>query len=210
VIIVPGAAAGHHAAAQNQDVILPDNLAQLYRRPGFMIRRAHQIAVSLFLEETGALKITTTQYGILFILQQRPGIDQVSVAKLLGLDRSTTGMVVTRLEQDGLIGRDKGLADRRRHRLVLTRAGKAMLERLAEPAERAQARVLSALAPREREKFLAMLDKLVRSHNGSTRVPLQARPAADQPERGAARPRRPAGAMKKATRAKKRQNRETA
>ena len=85
-----------------------------------------------------------------------------------------------------------------------------MLERLTEPAERAQARVLSALAPREREKFLAMLDKLVRSHNGSTRVPLQARPAADQPERGAARPRRPAGARKKATRAKKRQNRETA
>jgi len=137
-----------------------------------MIRRAHQIAVSLFLEETGALKITTTQYGILFILQERPGIDQVSVAKLLGLDRSTTGMVVAKLEQDGLIGRDMGLSDRRRHRLALTRAGKAMLARLAAPAERAQARVLSALAPREREKFLAMLDKLMRSHNGSTRVPL--------------------------------------
>src|ERR1700751_3127284 len=90
-----------------------DPLKKLYRRPGFMIRRAHQIAVSLFLEETGALKITTTQYGILFILKQRPDIDQVSVAKLLGLDRSTTGMVVTKLEQDGLIGRDKGLTDRR-------------------------------------------------------------------------------------------------
>lgn len=165
-----------------------------------MIRRAHQIAVSLFLEETGALKITTTQYGILFILQQRPGIDQVSVAKLLGLDRSTTGMVVTRLEQDGLIGRDKGLADRRRHRLVLTRAGKAMLERLAEPAERAQARMLSALAPREREKFLDMLDKLVRSHNGSTRVPLQARPAAAPPQRGTTRRASPAGTTKKSAR----------
>src|SRR5262245_17188662 len=141
-----------HGAPQEQDVIVPDDLAQLYRRPGFMIRRAHQIAVSLFLEETGALSITTTQYGILFILKHRPGTDQASVAKLLGLDRSTTGMVVSKLEQAGLIGRAMGIGDRRRHSLGLTRAGKAMLARLAAPAARAQARVLSPLAPRERKK----------------------------------------------------------
>jgi len=40
-------------------------LDALYHRPGFMLRRAHQIAVSLFLEETGDLRITTTQFGIL-------------------------------------------------------------------------------------------------------------------------------------------------
>src|SRR3977135_2643363 len=91
-----------------------DPLAELYRRPGFMIRRAHQIAVALFLEETGELTITATQYGILFVLERRPGIDQISVAKLLGLDRSTTGMVVTKLERAGLIGRDIGTRDRRR------------------------------------------------------------------------------------------------
>ena len=190
---------------KKQDPTVPDDLAQLYRRPGFMIRRAHQIAVSLFLEETGALRITTTQYGILFILRQRPGIDQASVAKLLGLDRSTTGMVVTKLEQAGLIGRAVGLADRRRHSLALTRAGKAMLARLAGPAERAQARVLSALAPREREKFLDMLDKVTRSHNGSTRVPLTHQ-AAGRPD--AARlpdgRRRSGAAKKKSARARRR------
>src|SRR5215216_378371 len=147
-------------------------LARLYRRPGFMIRRAHQIAVSLFLEETGALGITTTQYGILAVLAQRPGIDQVSVAKLLGLDRSTTGMVVNKLEEAGLIGRGIGVRDRRRRSLQLTRAGKTMLARLAAPAERAQARVLAPLGPRERVLFLDTLDKLMRSFNGSTRVPL--------------------------------------
>ena len=36
-------------------------LGELYRRPGFLIRRAQQIAVSLFLEESGALGITNTQ-----------------------------------------------------------------------------------------------------------------------------------------------------
>jgi DNA-binding MarR family transcriptional regulator len=149
-----------------------DPLDELYRRPGFMIRRAHQIAVALFLEETGELKITTTQYGILCILERRPGIDQISVAKLLGLDRSTAGMVVNKLVEAGLVGRSTVARDRRRVSLHLTGTGARMLTRLAGPAERARARVLSPLPPRERASFLDMLDKLVRSFNGSTRVPL--------------------------------------
>ena len=147
----------------------------LYRRPGFMIRRAHQIAVSIFLEETGALGITNRQYGILFALKQRPGIDQISVARLLGLDRSTTGMVIKKLARAGLVGRAVGAGDRRRASLALTRAGERMLERLAEPARRAQARVLSAFTPAERAQFLALLDKFIATFNDETRVPLEER-----------------------------------
>jgi DNA-binding MarR family transcriptional regulator len=147
-------------------------LEELYRRPGFMIRRVHQIAVALFIEETGKLGVTNRQYGILFVLKHRPGIDQISVANLLGLDRSTTGMVVKKLEQDGLVARSVGAHDRRRHSLRLTKAGEKLLLELAEPARRAQARVLSALTPREQTLFLQLLDKFTRAFNGSTRVPL--------------------------------------
>src|SRR5262249_47267915 len=117
-------------------------LEQLYRRPGFMIRRVHQIAVALFIEETGKLGVTNRQYGILFVLKHRPGVDQISVANLLGLDRSTTGMVLKKLEQDGLVVRSVDAHDRRRHSLHLTRPGEKLLSRLAEPARKARARVL--------------------------------------------------------------------
>ena len=140
-----------------------------------MIRRAHQIAVSLFLAETGALGVTNRQYGILFALRHRPGIDQISVARLLGLDRSTTGMVIKKLEQAGLIGRGVGARDRRRASLTLTRAGERLLDRLAAPAQRAQARVLSGFTPPERAQFLALLDKFIRNFNDSTRVPFEGR-----------------------------------
>ena len=150
-------------------------IEDLYRRPGFMIRRAHQIAVAIFLAETGALGITNRQYGILFALKHRPGIDQISVARLLGLDRSTTGMVIKKLEQAGLIGRGIGAGDRRRASLALTRAGERMLDRLTAPAQRAQTRVLSAFTPAERVQFLALLDKFIARFNGTTRVPLEAR-----------------------------------
>jgi DNA-binding MarR family transcriptional regulator len=149
-----------------------DPLEELYRRPGFMIRRMHQIAVSLFIEETGTLRVTNRQYGILFVLEHRPGIDQISVANLLGLDRSTTGMVVKKLEQDGLVVCSIEVRDRRRHSLQLTRSGKKLLSQLAGPAQRAQARVLAAFTPDERTLFLQLLSKFTRAFNESTRVPL--------------------------------------
>jgi DNA-binding MarR family transcriptional regulator len=154
-----------------------DPLDELYRRPGFLIRRANQIAVALFLEETGKLGITTSQYGILIVLKHHPGIDQISVAKLLGLDRSTTGLVLDKLEQAGLIGRSIGAHDKRRRNISLTRAGERMLERLAEPARRAQTRVLSAFTAQERAEFVRLLDKFVAKFNGSTRVPIDTRRA---------------------------------
>ena len=161
---------------------LPNSMSKhpldaLYRRPGFMIRRAHQIAVSLFLEETGELGITNRQYGILLVLKAQPGIDQITVAKLLGLDRSTTGMVLGKLEEGGLVGRVVGVDDRRKRSLKLTPAGERMLTRLAGPARRAQERVLSAFSPKEREMFLDLLDKFARAFNETTRVPQAQRPS---------------------------------
>jgi len=146
-------------------------LDQLYRRPGFLIRRAHQTAVSIFLEETGALGITNRQYGILLVLKHRPGIDQITVAKLLGLDRSTTGMVLAALEKAGFVGRVVGKQDRRTRSLQLTKAGERMLTRLAEPARRAQARVLSAFTAKEQKTFLDLLEKFAQAFNETSRVP---------------------------------------
>jgi len=48
-----------------------------------------------------------------------------------------------------------------------------MLERLAEPARRAQAHVLSAFTAQERAEFVRLLDKFVAKFNDSTRVPLE-------------------------------------
>jgi len=141
-------------------------LDELYRRPGFLIRRANQIAVALFLEETGALGITNSQYGILLVLKHHPGIDQISVAKVLGLDRSTTGMVLDKLEKAGLIGRSIGTHDKRRRTLALTRAGERMLERLAEP----EARRHRAGDPSEDRR------ELVGRHGDSVVTPRRRRP----------------------------------
>jgi MarR family transcriptional regulator, lower aerobic nicotinate degradation pathway regulator len=137
-----------------------------------MIRRAHQIAVAIFLEEARESRITPTQYGVLVILERRPGIDQNTLARLLGLDRSTTGMVVRKLAERGLIARVTGVADLRRRELKLTRTGIALLARATLGARRAQERLLSPLPARERARFLDLLTRIAEAFNRTTRVPV--------------------------------------
>ncbi len=147
-------------------------LAALYDRPGFKLRRAHQIALSVFAEECRAFEVTTTQYGILVALAERPGLDQVGLAGALGLDRSTTGMVLGLLEARGLVQRVRPEGDRRRRRLTLTASGEALLEALGPAAERARQRLLAPLSPVEAVALGALLDKLLRAHDAAVRVPL--------------------------------------
>jgi DNA-binding MarR family transcriptional regulator len=137
-----------------------------------MIRRAHQIAVAIFLDEARESRLTTTQYGVLLILRRRPGIDQNTLARLLGLDRSTAGLVVRKLAERGLITRAVGVGDLRRRELRLTRAGVTMIGRVAKHARRAQERLLSPLPARERARFLDLLARLTEAFNRTTRVPV--------------------------------------
>src|SRR5260370_7788603 len=102
-----------------------ESLEDLYQRPGFMIRRAHQIAVAIFLEEARESRITPTQYGVLVILGRRPEIYQNTLARLLGLDRSTTGLVVRKLAERGLIARPLGPAPPPRPQLTSTQPAAA-------------------------------------------------------------------------------------
>jgi DNA-binding MarR family transcriptional regulator len=156
-----------------------DHVANLYRRPGFMLRRAHQIAVSVFLDATAELGVTTTQFGVLVLLGQHHGLDQASVARLLGLDRSTTALVVRKLEERGLLTRAPDVADRRRHCLSITGAGRVMVDCLSGPAEAARLALLSPLSLAEQDMLLGLLAKLTDAFNTRSRVKLLTDDAAD-------------------------------
>ncbi|WP_338663020.1 MarR family winged helix-turn-helix transcriptional regulator [Pararoseomonas sp. SCSIO 73927] len=157
-------------------------LAALYTRPGFRLRRAHQIALSVFAAECRAMEVTTTQYGILFALRTRPGVDQIGLAGLLGLDRSTTGMVVRLLEGRGLLVRRGDRQDRRRRILTLTPEGSALLDEIEPAAQRSVGTLLAPLTEREAASLGRLLDKLLTHHDRQARVPLlrgEGRPEGD-------------------------------
>lgn len=149
-----------------------DPLAALYRRPGFLLRRANQIAAALFLEAVAEQEVTTTQYGALVVLAARGAVDQITLARMLGLDRSTAGLVVSNLERRRAVVRTADADDRRRRVLALTPDGRALLARVAEAAASVPDRELAMFSPAEAEQFLSLLTRFVAAFNTSVRTPL--------------------------------------
>ena len=144
---------------------LTNPLRGLEDRPGFLIRRAHQISQSLFVEECAGLNITATQFGVLWVLGQGVQLDQIGIARLLGFDRSTTAMVVKLLQDRKLVLRSPDTNDRRRYLLRLTKAGEDLRLRAVPLVDRVRARLESAFTTVEAKTFSRLLDKFTRSHN---------------------------------------------
>jgi len=147
-------------------------LAEIYNRPGFMIRRAHQIAMSIFIEECGEHSLTPTQHGVLIVVSRLPGVDQIGVSRLMGLDKSTAGLVISNLVKRKLLDRTPDQHDGRRHHMRITRAGERTLERVAAAVARAQERLLAPFTSAERRTLLELLRRLTESFNDVTRTPV--------------------------------------
>jgi DNA-binding MarR family transcriptional regulator len=147
-------------------------------QPGHLIRRLHQIAVGIFIQETEALGITPMQYAALQTVANVPGMDQRSLARATALDASTTGGVIDRLEARGLLERRTATSDRRVRLLHLTPAGHEMLRQATPLMLRTQQRILDPLPESERDSFLRQLNLLVQLNNDHSRAPSESKRAA--------------------------------
>lgn len=152
----------------------PITLEQLYARPGFLLRRAHQIAVGIFVEECAAYGLTPPQHSTLIVIDRCPGLDQAALARGIGFDRATTGQVVEGLEARGLLKRQNSSTDRRRKTLVLTPQGRALMRRAAPAIERTSDRLLAPLRADQRKHFVELLLQLTGNLNQASRSPVTA------------------------------------
>jgi len=143
---------------------------ELYEQPGHLIRRAQQIAVSMFHQSVGR-DVTPVQYAILQRLSESPGIDQVTLAQQVALDTSTTADIAARLEAKGWIHRE--VLPRRQRSLSLTPDGQAMLAELVPGVRRMQASLLGSFDAGEQAEFLRLLRKFVHLNNEQSRAPLR-------------------------------------
>ena len=142
----------------------PVKSIDLQATPGHLIRRAQQIAVSIFTEQLSSADITPVQFAILNALLGSPGIDQVSLAKRVAFDPATSGSVIGRLEAKGWVVRQADPNDRRRKLLVVTLAGVQALGLVQADVARIQEKILSPLTPQEQSQFVQLLSRLVQGH----------------------------------------------
>lgn len=140
-----------------------------------MIRRLHQISVSVFaarMAEAG-FDLTPVQFAALAVIDEHPRVDQATLAGLIAYDRVTIGGVVDRLVQKGYVARTVSRQDRRARELDLTPEGRRVLT-LGAPVVRAvQDRILAGLSDDERPTFVALLRKATEAGNDLSRAPLR-------------------------------------
>ena len=132
--------------------------------PGHLIRRAHQVAVAIFMEETAGLEVTPVQFAILNALLEDPGEDQVTLARKVAFDAATFGSVITRLEARGWVRREADRADRRRKLLWVTPEGAEAARSMKRSVSRVQSRILEPLDEEEQAQLLELLERLVAGH----------------------------------------------
>jgi MarR family transcriptional regulator, lower aerobic nicotinate degradation pathway regulator len=160
------AKAQHFGYGSNRIVIVTGALRMwpLEQRPGFLIRRLHQIHVRLFTNACEAFGITPLQYSVMSALREHGPSDQSSVANLVFLDRTTTTGIIKRLHARGLVDRTASDADRRAQICRLTRRGVTLLTKMETCAQAAHQETVAPLPVQEQAQLIALLDRVVTAH----------------------------------------------
>lgn len=150
-----------------------DGQERMFRRPGHLVRRLHQICVSVFIREAEDLNLTSLQFAALKGIEKSPGIEQISLARSIAIDRQTASNVLGRLEKRGLIRKhDK---DKRTKALFLTPKGEKIIRAMADRTDKIDELILSPLKKAERAQFLDTLLRLVDTNNELSRAPMSVR-----------------------------------
>jgi DNA-binding MarR family transcriptional regulator len=133
----------------------------LGQRPGFLIRRLHQIHVALFQKKCAAFDVTPLQYSLLSALARRGTADQTTLAGDVALDRTTTTGALKRLQSRKFIERTVHRRDRRAQICRLTKAGVILLRQMEVSARAAHRDTVAELSKAEQKRFIAMMQRIV-------------------------------------------------
>ena len=133
----------------------------LDQRPGFLVRRLHQIHVALFQEKCAEFEITPLQYSLLSALAVRGTADQTTLAADVALDRTTTTGALKRLHARRFIERAVRRDDRRARDCRLTTAGAALLGKMETAARAAHKDTLASLSKSDQKRLITLMQQIV-------------------------------------------------
>ena len=145
----------------------------MYRQPGYLIRRAHQVASAAFTEATIDLDLTAVQFSALIAIKDNPDIDATRVSEMISFDRTTIGHVLRRLEDKKLITRANGVVDKRTKLLRITLKGETVIRDVERRVNGIAQAILKPFSVAERATLLRLLTRFA--------FPLAASSASESP-----------------------------
>ncbi|WP_223831207.1 MarR family winged helix-turn-helix transcriptional regulator [Streptomyces venezuelae] len=129
----------------------------------YLVKRT-ELAVRARLDElVRPAGITALQYTALTVLERHDGISAAQLARDSFVTAQTMADMVRTLEGRGLIRREPNPDNRRERLILLTDAGRALLDEYAGPARGLEDRMVADLTPDEVDAFRQALQRTWRS-----------------------------------------------
>lgn len=112
---------------------------------GYAIRRAQIAVFDDLYKAIGELSITPTQFSVLALIADNPGLNQADIAASLGVERPRIVPLIDSLESRKLAERITSETDRRARKIYLTMGGTALLKELKKRFAAHQSRMTKRL-----------------------------------------------------------------
>ena len=133
---------------------------QVEEQIGFILRKAHQRASSIFQSYFSDFQITPTQFSAMCKLKDEEELSQNHLGRLTAMDPATIQGVSRRLIERGLLETRADDNDKRRMQLRLTPAGNDLINSLVAKGQSVTSKTLSPLSDEERSQLLSLLNKI--------------------------------------------------
>jgi DNA-binding MarR family transcriptional regulator len=149
-------------AALSRDLILA---AILERNPIPVAYRVNYLANfyvgPLIREMEKSFSMTRPEWIVLFCLHQRKGLNAQQISHVTGRAKTSVSAAIGLLQRKRLISRQTDIRDGRRRVLHVTDAGQRIYTKILEKFVTREEHMISCLSKRERESFLALLNKML-------------------------------------------------
>lgn len=129
---------------------------------GYALRRAQSAVFADFAAtfSRSGESLTPGEFGLLVLVDRNAGLSQMTLARALGIDRSTLVPILDRLQERGLLVRRRSPTDGRAHAVALTPFGRRALARFSRLVRAHEKRIVSELSAAETRTLIGLLEKV--------------------------------------------------
>jgi len=146
-------------------------LSALQETPGFTIRILQLQIFERFYPFFAELGVSPAEYAILLVVRDNASVTQSELAAVLRMQLPNLVKILSAMEEQGTIARERSTRDKRAVELSLTAAGQKRAKEATGLGDQFNTETLAALSKQERVAFLEMLDRLTASQPAASTRP---------------------------------------
>lgn len=148
------------AAAVQETAAQPLDQTLLLSLVGYNCRRSYLAITRDFDERMATFDLRKVDFSVLSILGANPNITQKRLSKAVNVSPPNLAILLDRLEQRGLVLRQRNPLDKRSQTLVLTASGAKLLKEAEAEVSALEGDATAMLADAERAELLRLLQKI--------------------------------------------------